>query len=52
MVLVMNYEDLMSLDLKEYEVPMCLSEKLFQLAKGDKALLECAQHAKILEDRL
>lgn len=56
----MKYEDLMSLDLKEYEVPISLSEKLWQLASpgaGDYwvqvrtlGLLECAQHAKVLED--
>lgn len=53
----MKYEDLMDIDLKEYQVPMLLSKKLFQLSEQigedkdwDKILLECAQHAYNLED--
>lgn len=53
----MKYEDLMDIDLKEYQVPMLLSEKLFQLSEQTtedkdwaKILLECAQHAYTLED--
>lgn len=56
----MQYEDLKDMDLKEYQVPMRLSKKLFAYAQWEenhddystKTLLECAQHALALEEQL
>jgi hypothetical protein len=56
----MKYEDLESMDLKKYQVPMLLSKKLFANAQWEaehddywtKTLLECAQHALQLEKLL
>lgn len=54
----MKYEDLKDMDLKEYEVPMLLSKKLFAQAQYEedhddywtKQWLEAAQHALQLEE--